>query len=39
LELLMMLLDQFFDRAMYYAAAGYEQVIEEREEEARLGVG
>ncbi|HET7212718.1 MAG TPA: hypothetical protein VFL79_03965 [Terriglobia bacterium] len=34
---LMMLLDQFFDRAMYYAAAGYEQVVEEREEEARLG--
>ncbi|HSB74824.1 MAG TPA: hypothetical protein VLC12_04190 [Terriglobales bacterium] len=34
---LIMLLDQFFDRAMYYAAVGYEQVQEERGEEARLG--
>lgn len=34
---LMMLLDQFFDRAMYYAAVGYEQVKQERGEEARLG--
>ncbi|MGE5724004.1 MAG: hypothetical protein ACM34G_02450, partial [Acidobacteriota bacterium] len=34
---LMTLLDQFFDRAMYYAAVGYEQAHAERGEEARLG--
>ncbi|HKU21689.1 MAG TPA: hypothetical protein VJQ50_11790 [Terriglobales bacterium] len=34
---LMTLLDQFFDRAMYYAAVGYEQAHAERGAEARLG--
>ena len=34
---LIMLLDQFFDRAMYYAGAGYEQEVQEREKVARLG--
>ena len=34
---LMQLLDKFFDRAMFYAATGYEQVEEESGDEARLG--
>lgn len=33
---LMQLLDQFFDRAMYYAAVGYEHVEEASGEAARL---